>query len=62
MVVLILHQAHQLVKVLERTGADVLLGVEDSPAVMKVHIGNPSIEDVDCVQSNGIAHKLDSLP
>ena len=62
MVVLILHQAHQLVKVLERTGADVLLGVEDSPAVMKVHIGNPPIEDSDYVHPNGIAHKLDSLP
>lgn len=62
MVVLILHQAHQLVKVLERTGADVLLGVEDSPAVMKVPIGNPSIEDFDYVHPNVIAHKLDSLP
>lgn len=58
---LILHQAHRLVKVLEPPEADVLLGVEDSPAVMKVNISNPSIADCDCVRLNQVAHKLDSL-
>lgn len=62
MVALILHRAHQLAKGLEQLGPDVLLGVEDSRAVMKVNIDNASIEDADCISLNQVAHKLDSLP